>query len=128
MHERRLYLQRLGDVAMFITGMFAPALRRRVVGVGYYMSMGESAYSTLADTAGNSSREQAQAEIFSDLAHQFKGFVSVLNSISTPPVEHDVTENLLQKVDDWQRTGDPTLGMELRNAGIVLSVEEFEPH
>ncbi len=127
-HERRMHLQRLGDVAMFISGMFAPALKRRPVGVAYYMSMGESAYSTLADTASNTSREQTQAEIFSDLASRFTSFVNVLSSIrphtSGGTGQDQIADNLLIKIDEWQRTGDPTLACELRESGIVLSTEE----
>ena len=48
-HERRLLLQRMGDVAMVVSGLFSGALKRKPIGVDYYMSMGEAAYSTLAE-------------------------------------------------------------------------------
>jgi len=77
-HEKRLHLQRLGDVAIFISGMFSQALKKRVVGMPYYMAMGETAYSTLAETAASTSREQTQAIIFSDLSQRFSTFVKIL--------------------------------------------------
>ncbi len=130
--ERRQHLQRLGDVAMFIAGMFAPALERRPVGISYYISMGESAYSTLADTANQTHRDQAQAEIFADLAQQFHAFVQILSAISSQATtngeQSQLTENLLQKHDEWMRTGDPALARDLRHSGIVLDLEECATH
>jgi len=130
--EKRLHLQRLGDVAMFISGMFAPALERRAVGVSYYMSMGETAYGTLADTAANNSREQAQAAIFADLANRFAIFAGVLKNVGPQTKSHDrksqACESLLQKANEWQRTGDPSLAEELRQSGILLDLDNTTPH
>jgi len=130
--ERRLHLQRLGDVAMFISGMFAAALNRKAVSINYYMSMGVGAYSTLADTAANTSREQTQAEIFSDLSDRFSAFVHVLSSIRIQPpntvTEDQACEDLLQKVDQWQRSGDPQLAAELRESGILLDFDKTTQH
>ncbi len=123
-HERRLHLQRLGDVAMFISGMFSDALTKRVVGVSYYMSMGETAYATLAETASANNREQSQAAIFSDLSERFACFVDVLKAVGGKPVKQTTGfESLLQKVDEWQRTGDPALATELRSLGILLDLD-----
>ena len=41
--ERNRALRRLGDVALFISGVFSQSLNRRVVDVDYYVSMGGSA-------------------------------------------------------------------------------------
>lgn len=145
-HERRLHLQRLGDVAMFISGMFSQALKKRVVGVSYYMAMGETAYGTLADTSAGTSRERTQALIFSDLSQRFESFVNVLSNIGpvSGSAEHlsgntgslpgntgirdQGLENLLQKVDEWRRTGDPDLASELRQSGILLDIECNNTH
>lgn len=131
-HEKRLHLQRLGDVAMFISGMFSEALKKRVVGVPYYMAMGETAYGTLAGMTAASSSEQARAIIFSDLSKRFATFVEVLRNISpqtknTEPAD-SCFETLLQKVDEWQRTGDPDLADDLRSSGILLQPECDKAH
>jgi len=118
--ERRLHLQRLGDVAMFISGMFSAALEKRIVGKTYYVSMGEAAYGTLAQTAGASSKDRSQAAIFKDLSAHFPAFVKVLNSISEPGVEEDPHLNLLNQFDEWQQSKDPTLAQKLRDAGVLL--------
>ena len=125
--EKRQHLQRLGDVAMFISGMFATALDRKAVGINYYMAMGVNAYGTLADTASRSSREKTQAEIFTDLSQRFAAFVNVLGSVgpqqqSSNPQEA-ACESLLQKMDKWQRNKDPVLASELRDAGVLLELD-----
>jgi len=80
--ERRLHLQRLGDVAIFVAGLFAPALNRRVVGINYYMSMGETAYGYLADSGGLTAKDKALSEIFHDLARSFGRFVTILSEVN----------------------------------------------
>jgi len=81
-HERRLHLQRLGDVAIFVSGLFAPALDKRIVGLSYYISMGETAYGCLADGGGSTARDKALCEIFDDLSSRFSGFVAILSEVS----------------------------------------------
>jgi len=49
-NERNRCLQRLGDVALFISGLFSSYLNRKTVDLDYYISMGGNAYSTLAVT------------------------------------------------------------------------------
>lgn len=128
--EKRQHLQRLGDVAIFISGMFADALNRRAVGIHYYIAMGINAYGTLAETTPRSGREQTQQEIFSDLSQRFPAFVNVLGCVSpqTANTKNEACENLLQKVDEWQRTGDPTLASELREAGVLLELDNALQH
>lgn len=124
-HERRLHLQRLGDVAMFISGMFSDALKKRVVGVSYYMAMGETAYGTLAGTPSATSRDRTQAAIFTDLSQRFSCFVDLLSSIGpNPDTQTAAFTDLLQKVDEWQRTRDPSLANDLRAAGVLLEVDD----
>ena len=41
---RNQILRRLGDVALFISGVFSRSLKRRVVDVDYYIAMGGGAY------------------------------------------------------------------------------------
>lgn len=80
-HERRLYLQRLGDVSIFISSLFAGALTRKPITVSYYMSMGESAYGYLANSSGQSTRDRALSDIFSELSEKFNQLVGVIAEI-----------------------------------------------
>ncbi|ASJ71041.1 hypothetical protein IMCC3135_04640 [Granulosicoccus antarcticus IMCC3135] len=116
-HERRLLLQRLGDVAIVVAGLFSGALNRKPIGVSYYISMGESAYATLADEASQSSRDRALQGIFETLATDFSDYVEVLSAIPSQ-VSHE--KDLLELVDEWENTQHPTLARELRRQGVFI--------
>ena len=125
-HERRLLLQRMGDVAIVVAGLFAGALDRKPISVRYYMSMGESAYATLADEASQSSKDRAMRGIFESLANDFSDYVVVLSEI---PTRASREKDLLQLVDEWENTHHPALARELRRQGVFIdeSPEHAEP-
>ncbi|NND91670.1 MAG: hypothetical protein HKN42_12485 [Granulosicoccus sp.] len=116
-HERRLQLQRLGDVAIVVAGLFAGALSRKAVGVRYYMSMGEAAYGTLAEESSQSSRDRALQGIFESLANDFSDYVIVLSEV---PTRSTSEKDLLQLVDEWESTQHPALARQLRAQGVFL--------
>ena len=45
--EQRASLKEIGDVSLFISGFFADSLRRKLVDVDYYVSIGGCAYNVL---------------------------------------------------------------------------------
>ncbi|ADJ29762.1 hypothetical protein [Nitrosococcus watsonii] len=115
--ERKLILQRLGDVALFISGLFSGYFRRRLVDVDYYIAMGGSAYAYLYDTKGQNARERALATIFRQLSQQFVQFVDVLAEVGENafgPSKHDI----LSLYALWAKTGSPRLEYKLRRLGI----------
>lgn len=120
-HERRLQLRRLGDVAMVVSGLFSGALNRKAVGVDYYISMGEAAYSTLADESTHSSRERSMQGIFEALANDFSNYVVLLSEV---PVKPDEPKDLMAMIDDWHANKHPATARELRTQGVVL-FEQF---
>ncbi|MGF1511141.1 MAG: hypothetical protein ACFB9M_16730 [Myxococcota bacterium] len=71
--------RRLGDVALGISGLFAPHLHRpkAVVGPEYYVSMGTAAYATAACLATRSPA-RAMADVLTQLARHFRSLVEVL--------------------------------------------------
>ena len=66
--ERLQALQRLGDIALFIAGLFQASLARKPIDVDYYAAMGGAAYGTLAD------RGHSQAVVYAELAEKFVDF------------------------------------------------------
>jgi hypothetical protein len=66
--------QRLGDVALFMSGFFSGHVRATVNGLGYYVDMGRAAYGLLANIDKNTA--------FIELAARFTSVVKVLNSVS----------------------------------------------
>ncbi len=75
--ERRLWLQRLGDLALFVGGLFAGRTSRHFKDLDYCCAMGGNAYDYLGQTA-RSADEQAQAQIFGELADGFGQFVDLV--------------------------------------------------
>ncbi|MCB1790473.1 MAG: hypothetical protein KDJ27_01185 [Gammaproteobacteria bacterium] len=86
-HERRLWLQRLGDLALFVGGLFAGRLSRRFSDLDYCVAMGGNAYGYLGQTAP---RNGDQAIVFGELAAGFAHFVDLV-AIATgrSPVHRD---------------------------------------
>ncbi|MDP6313070.1 MAG: hypothetical protein QF841_03625 [Arenicellales bacterium] len=114
--ERVAALRRLGDVALFVAGVFADNLQRRPVGVEYYIAMGGSAYASLSGNypAGGN----AHGAIFSELAHKFSVFVEVLEEVCDRCPGND--EDLLASYDRWRKTGSRRCARQLRALGIHL--------
>lgn len=118
--ERNRALRRLGDVALFISGVFSQSLNRRVVDIDYYVSMGGSAYSHLSDTMRATNRGKALSGMFKELASKFVTFVDVLGEVSeSPSCSND--SDVLRQYEIWLRTGSARAADRLRSAGIQPS-------
>lgn len=111
--EQRARLRTLGDVSLFVSGFFSDSLRRRVVDVDYYVSMGEYAYASLSRF-----ERDTFAATFGELADQFPSFVDVLSEVSE---QSGLTscQDLLRMYERWLRTGSRRSGQQLAERGIV---------
>lgn len=111
--EQRARLRSLGDVSLFVSGFFSDSLKRRVVDVDYYVSMGEYAYGSLSRW-----EHDTFAETFAELARRFAEFVDVLGEVSE---QSGLTSNhdLLRLYERWLRTGGRRSGQQLVERGIV---------
>ena len=78
---RSQHLQRIGDVALFVSGFFIDSLAERAVDVDYYIHMGENAYGSLSDELRGTFRGIAFSEIYSELAAKYGQVVEVLNDV-----------------------------------------------
>ncbi len=112
--ERHRLLQRLGDVALFVAGLFHQSLERRAIGREYLVSMGGSAYSYLADNAPR------DISVFDELATRFVPFVNMLSDlIHANRAQFDAAE-ILKLYDLWQQTGNAQARQQLSSLGISL--------
>ncbi len=119
--ERNRSLRRLGDVALFISGVFSQSLNRCVVDIDYYVSMGGSAYSYLSDTMRSTNRGKAMSGIYDELASKFVAFVDVLGEVSEGgSCNNDI--DVLRQYEIWLRTGSTRAAERLREAGIQPSI------
>ena len=79
--QRNHFLQRIGDVALFIAGFFADSLASKAVDIDYYIYMGGNAYGSLSEEVRGTFRGNAFADIYRELAVKFQVLVDVLNEV-----------------------------------------------
>ncbi len=111
--EQRARLRSLGDFSLFMSGFFSDSLRRRLVDVDYYKSMGEYAYGSLSRWD-----DDTFAEVFGELSRKFVGFMDVLADVSERTSITAGTD-VLRLYEKWLRTGSPRDGQRLVDRGIV---------
>ena len=110
-------MQRLGDVSLFISGLYANSLGRCLVDVDYYISMGGNAYGYLAGRPVYSHRQSGLRIVFDELSGKFAGFVEVLAEVSEQSNINDHTD-ILRLYEIWQSTGNERAAKKLRELGI----------
>jgi hypothetical protein len=116
--RRNSILQRIGDVALFVSGFFADSLATKAVDVDYYITMGGNAYGSLSDEVRGTFRGNAVADIYRELAVKFQVLVDVLNEISEGSRKNSDVD-LLRTYKVWLRTGSRRAEALLRQQGIV---------
>jgi hypothetical protein len=106
-------LRRLGDTALFVSGFFGDSLARTHVDVGYYISMGERAYGTLAET------ERGLDDLYGELASRFGQFVDLFAEIAELS---DLRSNrgLIRLYERFLQTRDERVAQRLRERGVAL--------
>ena len=116
--ERTSSLQRIGDVALFVSGFFADSLANNVVDIDYYVRMGGTAYGSLADEIRGTTRGQAFADVYRELATNFQIFVDVLHEVREgSPEEADIDAPRAYEL--WLKTGSDRAASLLRQQGVV---------
>jgi len=114
---RNLTLKRLGDVALFISGLYSDSLARKVVDVDYYIAMGCNAYGYLSSSTRNNIRWRPLREVFDELSSKFPFFVDVLNGVSDQTNFRNDSD-VMRLYEVWQRTGSRHAENKLRQQGI----------
>jgi hypothetical protein len=110
--SQRLGLKQVGDASLFISGFFSDSLRRSLVDVDYYVSLGGYAYRSLV------SSDDTLSPIFEELSDKFVSFVDVLSDVSArTSLTNDA--DLLRLYEKWVRTGSRRNGDLLVENGIV---------
>ena len=111
--QQRLGLKRVGDLSLFISGVFSDSLRRKLVDVDYYVSIGGYAYQALS-RVGN----DPVSPVFAELGEKFAGFVDVLSEVSER-TSCASNADLLRLYERWLKTGSARSGQLLVERGVV---------
>ena len=115
---RNFSLQRIGDVALFISGFFADSLANRLVDIDYYVCMGGNAYGSLSDEIRGTARGKALCDVYRELAQKFQIVVDVLNEVKDGAQESSDID-VLRTYEVWLRTGSKRAAALLRQTGVI---------
>ncbi|MEJ2514840.1 MAG: hypothetical protein P8080_05170 [Gammaproteobacteria bacterium] len=115
--ERDRAMQRLGDVALFVAGFFPDYFARRCVDVDYYIRMGGSAYSWLAERSRQSVQVRAFGQVFAELSEKFGQFVEVIGEVSEQGRSY-TDADIMRLYELWLRTGSARASRRLRELGV----------
>jgi hypothetical protein len=110
--DQRTALKQVGDLSLIISGFFSDSLRRSLVDVDYYVSLGGYAYGSLGQSS------DVLSPIYSELSEKFSAFVDVLSEVSER-TSLTSDSDLLRLYEKWMRTGSRRNGDLLAEKGIV---------
>lgn len=114
--ERFRLLKRLGDISLFISGLFARSLSRSLVDIDYYIAMGGNAYGYLSETG--SSRYLPGLKIaFSELSERFPAMMDILSEVGES-TSLNSNNDVLRLYEIWLRTGSHRVAAKLGELGI----------
>lgn len=115
---RNASLQRIGDVALFISGFFADSLANKLVDIDYYVGMGGNAYGSLSDEIRGTTRGRALCDVYRELAQKFQVVVDVLNEVRDGARE-STDIDVLRTYEIWLRTGSKRAAALLRQNDVI---------
>jgi hypothetical protein len=105
-------LRRIGDHSLYVTGFFADSLERRRIDADYYITLGGTAYASLARSGA-----QPFCETYKELADNFPQLVEVLMEVSQRTPTRSSTD-IVQLYERYLRTGSRNAEQRLRRLGL----------
>ena len=114
--ERHRYLQRLGDVSLFIAGFFAHGFAAKLIDIDYHIAMGGCAYRALAHSTARG-RGLVLAAVFAELSEKFQPMVDALNEVSEGSGAQ-TDRDILRLYEIWLKTGSARSYARLKRLGV----------
>lgn len=114
--ERYRYLQRLGDVSLFVAGFFAQGFAAKLIDIDYHIAMGGRAYGALAQSAARG-RGRTLAAVFAELSEKFQPMVDALNEVSEGSGAQS-DRDVLRLYEIWLKTGSARCYAQLKRLGV----------
>lgn len=113
--------RRLGDISLYLAGLFAPCLRRRAVDVDYAIRMGSGAYSAVASLSRGGARTRAKAiqPMYIELSDKFPALVEVLTQVCERTSLGADEPDLAELYERWNRTKGPHLSRRMQALGVL---------
>lgn len=114
-------LKEVGDTSLYVTGFFADSLQRKLVGVNYYVDLGQAAYAELAQRLAIST----VGEVYDELAGKFPRFVDVLAEVRRHTTF--MGQDVVRLYEEWLRTRSEWVENRLRALGVVVVNPSGDP-
>ena len=114
--QRTYALRRLGDVALFVSGLYSQCLSRKAVDIDYYIAMGGGAYAQLSNAHEQQANKHVFTDIFSELSNKFVDYMDVLSEITE--AQHSSHTDILRQYEIWLRSGSKAAKKRLNSQGI----------
>ncbi len=111
--EQSKLLRRVGDSSLYMAGFFQERLHRKMVGLDYYIGMGESAYRQVAIRS-----EPTLNDLFEELSRKFAALVDVMAHICEKTTVHK-EKDLIRLYEFWLSTKSERAKKTLEEAGII---------
>lgn len=112
-------LKKLGDTSLYVAGFFGDSLRRKIVDIDYYSSIGGAAYSSLAGEV----EDELQAKVFTEIAERFIDYVDVLTYISQSS-SIQTNQDLLRLYERYVATGSELAKDQLVEKGLLTNIDK----
>ncbi len=116
-HEKYVFLKHLGDQSLFVSGFFGDSLRKKIIDIDYYISMGSQAYGSLSGISKLQTEKDIFSKTYNELADKFTSFVDLFSEISE---RANMTSNqdILRLYEKWLYTKSKNLLEKLQKMGI----------
>lgn len=112
-------LKEVGDTSLYVTGFFAESLSRRLVDADYYIGLGATAYSELAQRLGGGG--SGMGEVYGELAGNFPRFVDVLGEVRERV--DLVGSDVVKLYEQWKKSRSAWMERRLRAMGMLVDGE-----
>ncbi|NDD93342.1 hypothetical protein EBZ37_14835 [bacterium] len=116
--EQIMLFKRLGDTALYFGGFFQEYFNRKCFDVGYYISMGEGAYSQLSSLMRRKQTANV-ALMYEEMSKNFSRAIDIMMDVSEHTSNQDHIRDTLSVYDAWLNSASEKLERDLRKRGIL---------
>ena len=107
----------LGDTSLYFAGFFQDYFTRKTFDIGYYISLGASAYDTVSHLINDQHGDATFTGVYRRMATRFNVLVDLVAEVSEGGAERPV--DLLAVYDRWTKSQSNRLFKVLSRAGIA---------
>jgi hypothetical protein len=108
----------LGDTSLYFAGFFQDYFNRKTFDIGYYISLGQSAYGNVSMLMRDHHGDEQFTAMYSGLADKFPKLVDVVAEVSETPGDSRPMD-ILAIYDRWNRSNSERLRKMLNRVGIT---------